>query len=60
MGNHDYKIDSDRDSDAPFQKKELMRMEKIWKEMTDFDPFYAVFYRGWKFIFMHSINLKEG
>jgi 3',5'-cyclic AMP phosphodiesterase CpdA len=56
MGNHDYKIDSDRDSDAPFQKKELMRMEKIWKEMTDFDPFYAVFYRGWKFIFMNSMR----
>lgn len=56
MGNHDYKIDSDRDSDAPFQKKELMRMENIWKEMTDFDPFYAVFYRGWKFIFMNSMR----
>jgi len=56
MGNHDYKIDSDRDSDAPFQKEELMKLEQIWKNMTDFDPYYAVFYRGWKFIFLNSMR----
>ena len=56
MGNHDYKIDSDRDSDAPFVKDELLMMEKIWKEITGFDPYYAVFYHGWKFIFLNSMR----
>jgi 3',5'-cyclic AMP phosphodiesterase CpdA len=56
MGNHDYKIDSDRDSDTPFEKSEILMIESIWKELTGFDPYYAVFYRGWKFIFLNSMR----
>jgi 3',5'-cyclic AMP phosphodiesterase CpdA len=59
MGNHDYKIDSDRDSDAPFEKKEILMMESIWKELTGFDPYDAVFYRGWKFIFLNSMRGRD-
>ncbi len=50
MGNHDYKIDSDRDSDAPYEYDEILFMEKIWKQMTGFNPFYSFAYSGWKFI----------
>jgi hypothetical protein len=56
MGNHDYKIHSDRDSDAPFKEDEILFMEKIWKETTGFDPYYAYKYMGWKFIVLNSMR----
>jgi hypothetical protein len=56
MGNHDYKIDSDRDSDAPFKEDEILWMENIWKETTGFDPYFAYKYMGWKFIVLNSMR----
>lgn len=56
MGNHDYKIDSDRDSDAPFAFDEISRMEKLWKGATGFSPWYSFTHKGWKFIVLDSMH----
>jgi len=58
MGNHDFKIDKERDSDAPFDKTEIEQMEQIWVETTGFQPYYAIDYKGWKLIFLNSMNGK--
>jgi len=56
MGNHDYKIDSDKDSDAPFSRQEIDTMEAIWKKYTNFEPYYSVHHSGWKFIILNSMR----
>ena len=56
MGNHDYKIEQKRDSDTYFPEDEIVRMERHWKAVTGFDPYYSVAYKGWKFIFMNSMR----
>jgi hypothetical protein len=56
MGNHDYKIDGNRDSDTYFPETEILEMEKHWKNVTGFEPFYAVNYKGWKFIILNSMR----
>lgn len=56
MGNHDYKIDSDRDSDAPFSEDELIFMEKMWTELTGFRSFYAFTFRDWNFIILNTMH----
>ncbi len=56
MGNHDYKIDSDKDSDAPFSRQEIDTMEAIWKKYTHFEPYYSVHHSGWKFIILNSMR----
>jgi 3',5'-cyclic AMP phosphodiesterase CpdA len=56
MGNHDYKIDRERDSDGFFGLPELQSMEKIWADHTGLAPYYAVLHQGWKFIFLNSMR----
>ena len=56
MGNHDYKIGPDRDSDTYFPKDEIELMEKIWKKETGFDPYYSFHYEGWNFIILNSMR----
>ena len=56
MGNHDYKIDSDKDSDAPFTIQEIDTMEFLWQKITGFKPYYSVTYNGWKFIMLNSMR----
>ena len=56
MGNHDYKIDSNKDSDAPFSRQEIDTMEVVWKKYTGFDPYYSTTYNGWKFIMLNSMR----
>jgi len=56
MGNHDYKIDGDKDSDAPFSKAEIDTMEKVWKKHTNFEPYYSVEFHGWKLIMLNSMR----
>ena len=56
MGNHDHKIASFRDSDWPWPQDELVRMQRLWKRMTGFDPYYAVEHKGWKFIVLNSMG----
>jgi len=50
MGNHDYKIWQNRDSDSYFPKEEILQMETIWAMQTGFEPYYAMLHKGGNFI----------
>ncbi len=41
VGNHEYKIESDRDSDAPYDKEEIEKLTKMWTDVTGFQPYYS-------------------
>jgi len=56
MGNHDYKIWRNRDSDAYFPQEEILQMENIWEKHTGFKPYYAVIHNGWNFIILNSMR----
>jgi len=56
MGNHDYKIDGDKDSDAPFSKAEIDTMELVWKHHTGLEPYYSITINGWKLIMLNSMR----
>ena len=56
MGNHDYKIGPDRDSDTYFPKEEIEMMEKIWKKETGFNPYYSFDHGNWRFITLNSMR----
>lgn len=56
LGNHDYKIDSDRDSDAPFSFQDIDTMEVLWHELADIEPFYAIEHKGWNLLFLNSMR----
>lgn len=57
LGNHDYKIDGDKDSDAPFTFEEIDTMEKLWKKFAGLEePFYSVNHKGWKLILLNSMR----
>lgn len=56
MGNHDYKIGPDRDSDGYFSENEILKMESIWKRETGFMPYYKFEFNGWRFILLNSFR----
>lgn len=56
MGNHEYKIDSTRDSDGFFPEEEILSMENVWKSETGFKPYYSMDKKGYKFIFLNSMK----
>ena len=56
LGNHDYKIDSDRDSDAPFSFQDIDTMEVLWQELADIDPYYSIEHKGWNLLFLNSMR----
>ena len=56
MGNHDYKITTNRDSDGYFSKEEIEKMESIWRKYTKREPYYAITHRGWNFIILNSMR----
>jgi len=56
MGNHDYKIDGNKDSDAPFSKSEIDTMEIIWKHYTGLEPYYSITINDWKLIMLNSMR----
>ena len=56
MGNHEYKIDKSKDSDDPFDESEIKDVEKIWREVTGFDPYYSVEGDDLKYIFLNSMR----
>lgn len=56
MGNHDYKIDSDKDSDAPFSKAEIDSAETVWENVSGVEPYYSTEYNEWKLVFMNSMR----
>ncbi len=57
LGNHDYKIDGEKDSDAPFSFEEIDTMEKLWNKFAGLEkPFYSVNHKGWKLILLNSMR----
>ncbi|MHC4526459.1 MAG: metallophosphoesterase family protein [Planctomycetota bacterium] len=56
MGNHDYKICRNRDSDTYFSREEILDMERIWTSHTGFEPYYAFTLNGWKFVVLNSFR----
>jgi hypothetical protein len=56
LGNHDYKIHSDRDSDAPFSFNDIDTMEVLWKQLADVEPYFAFDHKGWNFITLNSMR----
>ncbi len=56
IGNHDYKIESNRDSDAPYNKGEIEKLNKMWTDITGFHPYYSFIHKEWKFIVLNSMS----
>lgn len=56
LGNHDYKIDSDRDSDAPFSFQDINKMEVLWRESGNVEPYYAIEHKGWNLLILNSMR----
>lgn len=56
LGNHDYKIDSDRDSDDPFSKNDIDTMEVLWKDIAEIKPFFSYQHKGWNIIILNSMR----
>lgn len=56
MGNHDYKIDNERDSDASFSTLEINYMENLWTRITKLDPYYSIRVGRFSFIFLNSVR----
>lgn len=56
LGNHDYKIDRDKDSDAPFTFQEIDTMEVLWNKFGHIEPYYSVKHKGWNFILLNSMR----
>ena len=59
MGNHDYKIDSQHDSDYPYSLSYLQKMEDIWQRTTGRPPNFSFIYKGWKFIILSSFRGRQ-
>jgi len=59
MGNHDYKIDSEHDSDYPFSLSYLRNMENIWEKETGRPPNCSFIHKGWKFICLSSFRGRQ-
>jgi hypothetical protein len=56
MGNHDYKICRNRDSDTYFPHEEILDLEEIWAAHTGFEPYYSFTLNGWKFVALNSFR----
>lgn len=56
LGNHDYKIDRDKDSDAPFTFDEINNIEILWKEHAEVEPFYSFDHKDVRFIILNSMR----
>lgn len=56
LGNHDYKIDRDKDSDAPFTFDEINNIEDLWKSHAEVQPYYSFDYKDVKFIILNSMR----
>lgn len=56
MGNHDYKIDNAKDSDASFSIGEIDSAENIWIKTTGFKSYYCVLVKNCSFVFLNSMR----
>jgi predicted phosphodiesterase len=58
MGNHEYKIDRDKDSDEPFTQAEIDTIEAMWKRYTGTEPYYSFRESGVKYVLLNSMRGK--
>ena len=56
MGNHEYKIDRDKDSNDPFTQSEIDTIEAMWKRYTGSEPFYSFREAGVKYLVLNSMR----
>ncbi|NMB80240.1 MAG: hypothetical protein GYA14_00290 [Ignavibacteria bacterium] len=56
LGNNDYKIDRNKDSDAPFTIDEINEIEKLWKDHAGLEPYYSMEINGYKMIVLNSMR----
>ncbi len=56
LGNHDYKIGPNVDSDGPFSKDQIEFAESLWQTKGDIYPYFSLDYNGWKFIILNSMR----
>jgi predicted phosphodiesterase len=56
MGNHEYKVDKNRDSDGFFPESEILEMEEIWINETGFKPYYSIKKGDFNLIFLNSMR----
>lgn len=56
LGNHDYKIDRNKDSDEPFTIDEINEIENLWKEHAGLEPYYSMEINGYKMIVLNSMR----
>ena len=56
MGNHEYKIDREKDSDDPFTQAEIDTIEAMWNRYTGTAPYYSFREAGVKFLILNSMR----
>ncbi len=56
MGNHEYKIDKQKDSDDPFTQAELDTIDAMWKRYTGLEPWYSFREGGMKYIVLNTMS----
>lgn len=56
MGNHEYKIDKDRDADGAFSKSEILSVEKIWENETGLKPYYSFENGEYTLLFLNTMR----
>ena len=56
MGNHEYKIDRNKDSDDPFTEDEIDTIEVMWKRYTGLEPYYTFRAGGMKYLVLNSMR----
>jgi len=58
MGNHEYKIDRDKDSDDPFTQSEIDTIEAMWERYTGQEAYFSFGEAGVKFLVLNSMRGK--
>ena len=56
LGNHDYKIGPEVDSDDPFTIEQIENAERLWQSKANIYPYYSIDYNGWKFIILNTMR----
>jgi len=56
LGNHEYKIENDRDSDAPYRTSEIDSLTNMMEGITGTESYYTFIHDGWKFIILNSMT----
>lgn len=54
MGNHEYKIDKQKDSDDPFSVAEIDTIHAMWNRYTGLDPYYSFQKGEMKYLVLNS------